>query len=150
MNFLSYGILKWCLWHNIVSDCPTHGYYKLWKFEHDRITANPFLVLILSENWLKFTLFGGGWYTWQQARWHWLVVWRSVSRFFNGSRRGYSGPLDFILSGLVEDISSEGWQNMKSNGHVMTILRSEMWYSSSKIEEYGVARPIWLESEYSE
>ena len=70
--------------------------------------------------------------------------------FFNGSRRGYSGPLDFILSGLVEDISSEGWQNMKSNGHVMTILRSEMWYSSSKIEEYGVARPIWLESEYSD
>ena len=28
--------------------------------------------------------------------------------FFNGSRPGYTGPLDFILSGLVEDISSEG------------------------------------------
>ena len=52
------------------------------------------------------------------------------------------------LSGLVEDISSEGWQNMKPNRQVMVILRSEIWYFSSKIQnlEHPITLSVnWLE-----
>ena len=64
--------------------------------------------------------------------------------FFRDHRQGYSGPLGFILWGLVEDISSEGWQNMKPNRQVMVILRSEIWYFSSKIQNLEQPKPITL------
>ena len=78
----------------------------------------------------------------------WHDDWSHVFDFFGDHRQGYSGPLGFILSGLVEDISSEGWQNMKSNRQVMVILRSEIWYFSSKIQnlEHPITLSVhWLE-----